>query len=178
MPLVVPEPWSCVCDGDARVRHRLTWTRHPGSSGVSIVGVVMYNPGWEGQRLPDGRTLDGATHRRVRALLGDATEIRVANLSPVRETKPALARRACQARPWSGDLEPEQASALAWVCAAPLVVVGWGAGSLTPRMEASRGRVLDLCAGRLWCWGTTPAGHPLHPSPLGRVEADAALVRF
>lgn len=137
----------------------------------------MFNPGLEGEVQADGSVRDGATHRRVRALLAGATEILVANLSPVRSTKPVEARRACEALV-DPDLDQQQADALAWACSAPVVVAAWGAGPFTARMERSRAEVLRLATGRLWCWGTTREGHPLHPSPLGRVGAGAELVRW
>lgn len=179
MPLTVPAPWTCITDVAATdpLRFRLAWKRIPAPDQPEIVvGVVMYNPAMEGSTLPDGSTLDGATHRRVRALLSYATEIRVANLSPVRTTKPAVARQACKAL--TGAEDQEQADALAWACKAPVVVAAWGASARTPRMAWSLSVVRMLARDRLWCWGTTPAGEPLHPSPLGRVRLEAKLVRY
>lgn len=180
MPLTVPAPWTCTTDVTATdpLRFRLAWKRTPAPDQPEIiVGVVMYNPAMEGSTLPDGSTLDGATHRRVRALLSHATEIRVANLSPVRTAKPDEARRACKALV-DREVELQQADALAWACKAPVVVAAWGAGTRTPRMAWSLSVVGMLARDRLWCWGTTPAGEPLHPSPLGRVRLDAKLVRY
>lgn len=180
MPLTVPAPWTCITDVAATdpLRFRLAWKRTPATDQPeNIVGVVMYNPAMEGSTLPDGSTLDGATHRRVRALLSHATEIRVANLSPVRTTKPDEARRACRGYPMP-MLCSEQVEALKWACEASVVVAAWGTGARTARMAWSLSVALEAAAGRLWCWGTTPAGEPLHPSPLGRVRLDAKLVRY
>lgn len=180
MPLVVRPPWTCTANVQPEdpLRFRLTWTR-PVAEGErpAVAGVVMYNPALEGSTVADGSTLDGATHRRVRALLAAYTEIRVANLSPVRSTKPVEARRACKALV-NRDVELQQADALGWVCKAPVVVAAWGSGALTPRMAWSRAVVKVLAYDRLWCWSTTPSGEPLHPSPLGRVPDGAELVRF
>lgn len=192
MPLTVPAPWTCTADvkPGSPLRFRLAWTRPPADDPPRLIGVVMYNPAFEGEvygynaKVQHGTVTrstpmvrDGATHRRVRSLLADATEIRVVNLSPVRTTKPVEARRACKALV-DRDVELQQAHALAWACEAPTVVAAWGAGPFTARMERSRAEVLRLAQGRLWCWGTTQDGHPLHPSPLGRVGSDAELVRF
>lgn len=173
----VTGPWvagSTVLVGSG-VRFRMTWTRS--STDLVQIGIVMFNPGLEGEALEDGSIRDGATHRRVRALLAGATEFRVANLSPVRTTKPVVARLACKAL-IDPDVDQQQADALAWACEAPVVVAAWGAGPFTARMERSRAEVVRLARGRLWCWGTTREGHPLHPSPLGRVGAGAELVRW
>lgn len=181
MAMTVPPPWTCTADvkPEDPVRFRLAWTRPPApGEAPSVVGVIMYNPALEGSRLPDGSTLDGATHRRVRALLSAYTEIRVANLSPVRSTKPAEARKMDRMLDGGLDLALQQGAALAWACEAPVVVVAWGAGDFTPRMRGSLDIVLQLAQGKLWCWGTTPGGDPLHPSPLGRVPDGAALDRW
>ncbi len=192
MPLTVPAPWTCTADvkPGSPLRFRLAWTRPPADDPPRLISVVMYNPAMEGQvynyeavtmhGVVVGTApivMDGATHRRVRSLLCDATEIRVVNLSPIRSTKPVEARRACKALT-GAEVDREQADALAWACEAPAVVAAWGAGPFTARMERSRAEVLRLAQGRMWCWGTTQEGHPLHPSPLGRVEAGAELVRF
>lgn len=192
MPITVPAPWTCTADvkPGSPLRFRLAWTRPPADDPPRLIGVVMYNPAFEGEvygynvQVQHGTVTrstpmvrDGATHRRVRSMLCDATEIRVVNLSPVRTTKPAEARRACKALT-GAEVNREQADALAWACEAPAVVAAWGAGPFTERMDRSRAEVLRLAQGRLWCWGTTQEGHPLHPSPLGRVGAGAELVRF
>lgn len=180
MSLTVPPPWFCVADvkPDDPLRFRLTWTRPPASGEApSTVGVVMYNPAMEGSTLPGGSTLDGATHRRVRRLLAAYTEIRVANLSPIRGTKPVDARRACRDLPMPVGCS-DQAEALIWACEPDVVVVGWGAGEHTARMRWSLDLVIEGARGKLWCWGTTPGGDPLHPSPLGRVPDGAELVRW
>lgn len=192
MPLTVPAPWTCTADvkPGSPLRFRLAWTRPPADDQPRLISVVMYNPAFEGEvygynvqvqhsavTRSTPMVRDGATHRRVRSLLCDATEIRVVNLSPIRTTKPVEARRACKALT-GAEVNREQADALVWACEAPAVVVAWGAGPFTARMERSRAEVLRLAYGRLWCWGTTQEGHPLHPSPLGRVGAGAELVRF
>lgn len=192
MPLTVPAPWTCTADvkPGSPLRFRLAWTRPPADDPPRLISVVMYNPAFEGEvygynvqvqhsavTRSTPMVRDGATHRRVRSLLCDATEIRVVNLSPVRTTKPVEARRACKALV-DRDVELQQADALDWACKAPVVVAAWGSGALTPRMAWSLSVVQVLAYGRLWCWGTTQEGHPLHPSPLGRVGAGAELVRF
>lgn len=180
MPLIVPPPWTCVADVQPAdvLRFRLTWTR-PVQAGESpaVIGVVMYNPAMEGSALPDGSTLDGATHRRVRALLAAYSEIRVANLSPVRTTKPDRARKLCADLPMT-EHRLDQRHAIRWACEAPVVVAAWGAGARTERMAWSLELVREWARDRIWCWGTTPAGDPLHPSPLGRVPAGAELQPF
>ncbi len=181
MPLIVPPPWNCSAGvkPEDPVRFRLAWTRPPApGEAPSVVGVIMYNPALEGLKLPDGSTLDGATHRRVRALLAAYTEIRVANLSPVRSTKPVEARKADRTLPaevWQPD---QQDKALWWACEPKVVVAAWGAGDLTTRMRWSLEVAMGYARTRFWCWGTTPSGDPLHPSPLGRVPDGAMLDRW
>lgn len=192
MPLTVPAPWTCTADvkPGSPLRFRLAWTRPPADDPPKLIGVVMYNPAFEGEVYGYAATVqhgtvtrstpmvrDGATHRRVRSLLCDATEIRVVNLSPVRSTKPVEARRACKALV-DREVELQQADALTWACKAPVVVAAWGAGARTPRMAWSLSVVEMLAGDKFWCWGTTPAGEPLHPSPLGRVRLDEKLVRY
>lgn len=175
--MLVPGPWQChatVTEPDL-TRFRLAWRRERAAGEPDqLVSVVMYNPAREGEPVQGG-VRDGATHRRVRALLNWATEIRVVNLSPVRTTKPVLAR--------SYDLtveyaDQDQDEAIRWACEAPVVVVAWGAGARTPRMERCRRLVLDLAGERLHCWGLTGGGEPMHPSPLGRIPPGAPLVRY
>jgi hypothetical protein len=186
----VPAPWRLGTPPvleDALLRFKLSWVR---DGDPRVVGVIMYNPAREGEQLGDG-IRDGATHRRVRHLLRDFTEIRVANLSPHRSTKPretsswesvidkvpSLLSQGLLARDLDGeDLEQQRLSAIRWACEAPVVVVAWGAGYLWKTMKAARAEAIRAGYGRLFCWGATMAGEPWHPSPLNlRLTRDATL---
>lgn len=189
--LTVPSSWTCspIVPAGAETRHRLCWTSR--DEPRTLIGVVMYNPSMEGEivghevragapKSSEPVIRDGHTHRRVRALLTQEfgpVEIRVVNLSPVRATKPEAAREACRMLPLYAS-QAEEEAALRWACEGPVVVAAWGAGLRTSRMERSRSLVLDLAADRLWCWGTSSGGEPLHPSPLGQVAQDARLQRY
>jgi hypothetical protein len=189
MPLIVPLPWrlgTTPVQHGAILRHRLEWVRDPSpGQAPSTVGVVMYNPAGEGEELlilgsPDQvATMDGMTHRRVRGFLASYTSIRVANLSPYRTTLTAECRRWERAQTetrWR--ITDDQRDAIQWACEAPVVVCAWGGGAQVGMMAKTRKLVCGLAEGRLWCWGETPDGDPLHPSPLGRVPKGAVLARF
>lgn len=194
MPLIVQPPWRLgtpPVQHGAILRHRLGWVRDPPpGQAPSTVGVVMYNPAGEGEAVyktrADGQgpsvfigILDGMTHRRVRGFLAPYTSIRVANLSPYRTTLTAECRcweRAQTETRWR--ITDDQQEAIAWACEAPVVVCAWGGGAQVGMMAKTREMVYGLAEGRLWCWGETPDGDPLHPSPLGKVPAGAVLARF
>lgn len=185
--MIVPSPWRMgtpAFPSDALLRFKLSWVRDvKAGEAPSTIGVIMYNPANEGELLDDV-IRDGATHRRVRGLLSGYTEIRVANLSPFRGAKPGAAytwervieetpgllSQGLLARDLDGrSLEEARLEALAWACAAPEVVVAWGAGRLSTAMEQARQHVLALAKGRMFCWGQTPSSAPYHPSPLNRI---------
>lgn len=195
--MIVPSPWRMgtpAFPSDALLRFKLSWMRDvEADEAPRTVGVIMYNPANEGELL-DGVIRDGATHRRVRGLLSNYTEIRVANLSPYRGTKPeqayswerlavsevgvGLLGQGLLARDLAGSaLDAARLDALAWACGAPEVVVAWGAGRLSTAMEQARQHVLALAEGRMFCWGQTPAGAPYHPSPLNRIIAPNTPLR-
>ena len=192
MPLIVPPPWSLgtpAVPHGATLRHRLEWVRDPSpGQAPSTVGVCMYNPAGEGEvvgatmvagEIRGPAILDGMTHRRIRGFLSSYTSIRVANLSPYRTTLTAECRRWERAQTetrWR--ITDDQREAIAWACEAPVVVCAWGGGAQVGMMAKMRELVYRLAEGRLWCWGETPDGDPLHPSPLGKVPAGAVLARF
>lgn len=188
MPLIVPPPWrlgTLPVPHGAILRHRLEWVRDPEpEEAPSLVSVIMYNPAGEGEELPtwgmNGRhnILDGMTHRRARGFLSYYTSIRVANLSPYRSTKPRDAQKYEDVRFDCAGPDHHQIASIRWACRAPVVVCAWGAGRRPGWMGVSREMVYELARDRLWCWGETPAGDPLHPSPLGQVKNGAVLVRF
>ena len=188
----VPAPWNLGTPapkpGDP-MRYRLSWVRDPQPAEAPMFsGVIMYNPAFEGEVLgfrvtaENGTIIesvplirDGATHRRVRSLLSDFTEIRVVNLSPIRGTRPKDARRADELTCSDPLIMDQQREAIRWACDADVVVAAWGGDPLTANMTAHRDYALHRCRDRLMCWGTTAKGAPLHPSPLGRIPKGATL---
>ena len=112
-------------------------------------------------------------------LLRDFTEIRVANLSPWRSSKPNEAKRLEFVKGVKAEWRMEQQAALEWVAEAGVVVVAWGSEKLTPFMELSKHTLSEILGDRkVFCWGFSASGDPLHPSPLGRVGKDARRVAF
>ena len=160
-----------------------------------IAAVFMLNPSREGEEGERG-VVDGPTHRRVRKLLDDYDLVRVVNMSPVRaSTTERLAELEAEEVEAAWRFKPtrNKEEALDWLLDvqkasidvatrdAEVLVAAWGGISMrTPLMERT-GEYLKLVYGgdpRWRCWGTTKAGDPLHPSPLGKVKMGSVLVPF
>jgi hypothetical protein len=178
--LMTPEQWAAERDlqvlaapGAASIttedRQYRYWLSRTWSDAAPPMPWVMLNPS-------QADVLDDATIRRCKRFARDhgAGGIEVTNLFALRSTTPAALRT------HADPVGPYGNAALALLARrARCVVVAWGAtGDTSETVRRRADDVLLYLADRevrLYCLGTTTAGHPRHPL---RLAVDTPLVPY